>query len=78
MTPEMFQYLPWPFPSNKFPADLGAVVMLSVLEGVRPALQVLHVVKVRTSARLNKLKSVSPLMRSTADLGPFSGGPVQT
>ena len=42
MTHEMFQYLPWPFPKNEFPAALGAVVMLSVLEGVRPALQILH------------------------------------
>ena len=42
MTREMFQHLPWPFPNNEFPLDLGAVVMLSVLEGARPALQVLH------------------------------------
>jgi hypothetical protein len=42
MNHEMFQYLPWPFPNNEFPADLGAVVMRSVLDGVMPALQVLH------------------------------------
>ena len=42
MSHEMFQYLPWPFPDNQFPADLGAVVMRSVLDGVMPALQVLH------------------------------------
>lgn len=38
----MFQYLSWPFPNNEFPADLGAVVMRSVLDGLMPALQVLH------------------------------------
>lgn len=38
----MFRYLPWPFRNNEFPADLGAVVLRSVLGGAMPALQVLH------------------------------------
>jgi hypothetical protein len=42
MSHEMFRYLPWPFPNNEFPTDLGAVVMRSVLDGVMPALQVFH------------------------------------
>ena len=39
---EMFQYLPWPFEGDRFPNDLGAVVMKTVLEGKLPALQVCH------------------------------------
>lgn len=39
---EMFQSLPWPFPQNRFPAQLGAVVMRTVLEEQWPALQVVH------------------------------------
>lgn len=42
MNQEMFRYLPWPFENNTFPPALGAVVMRTVLEGARPALQVLH------------------------------------
>ena len=42
MSHEMLRYLPWPFPNNEFPADLGAVVMHTVLEEAMPALQVLH------------------------------------
>lgn len=34
--------IPWPFPNDQFPDDLGAVVMNSVLDGRRPALQVVH------------------------------------
>jgi len=34
--------IPWPFPNDRFPDDLGAVVMDSVLEGRRPALQIVH------------------------------------
>lgn len=39
---EMFQSRPWPFPNNRFPNDLGAVIMKTVLEGRRAALQVVH------------------------------------
>ncbi|MFK0005107.1 hypothetical protein [Paenarthrobacter sp. NPDC090522] len=39
---EMFRELPWPFPGNRFPDALGAVVMKTVLSGERPVLQVLH------------------------------------
>jgi hypothetical protein len=39
---EMFQSRPWPFLNDRFPHDLGAVVMKTVLEGHRPALQVVH------------------------------------
>lgn len=39
---EMFRYMAWPFESGAFPPALGAVVMRSVLDGSRPALQVLH------------------------------------
>ena len=38
----MFRYLPWPFPGDRFPDQLGAVVMRTVLEDGLPALQVLH------------------------------------
>jgi len=34
--------VPWPFPDDRFPDDLGAVVMKSVVEARRPALQVVH------------------------------------
>jgi len=36
----MRQFVPWPFPGDRFPADLGAVVQRTVLDGVRPALVV--------------------------------------
>jgi hypothetical protein len=39
---EMFQYTPWPFLNNEFPPQLGAVVMKTVLDGSKPALQVAH------------------------------------
>ncbi|WP_223936231.1 hypothetical protein [Arthrobacter sp. StoSoilB5] len=39
---EMMREMPWPFPDGRFPDELGAVVMTSVLSGTRPALQVLH------------------------------------
>lgn len=42
MNQEMFRYLPWPFENNTFPPAPGAMVMRTVLEGPRPALQVLH------------------------------------
>ncbi|MDP8909138.1 MAG: hypothetical protein M3N47_08490 [Chloroflexota bacterium] len=38
----MFRFLPWPFPDDQFPQQLGATVMRSVLEHRHPALQVLH------------------------------------
>lgn len=39
---EMFRELPWPFDSDEFPAQLGAVVMHTVLNGELPALQIIH------------------------------------
>lgn len=42
MSHATFRYLPWPFPNIEFPADLGAFVMRSVLDGAMPGLQVLH------------------------------------
>ncbi len=39
---EIWPTLPWPFPDDVFPQDLGAVVMRSVLSGAAPALQVHH------------------------------------
>lgn len=33
---------PWPYPNDEFPIDVGAVVMNSIIEGRRPALQVVH------------------------------------
>ena len=39
---EMHREMPWPFPDDRFPEGLGAVVMKSVLSGERPVLQVLH------------------------------------
>ncbi|MFE4837928.1 hypothetical protein ACFRAU_25000 [Arthrobacter sp. NPDC056691] len=42
MNQEMFRSLPWPFEGDAFPPALGVVVMRTVLDGARPALQVLH------------------------------------
>jgi hypothetical protein len=39
---EMFQYLPFPFPGNRFPDALGAVVQRTVLSGEYPAREVVH------------------------------------
>lgn len=39
---EMHREMPRPFPNERFPEGLGAVVMKSVLSGERPVLQVLH------------------------------------
>ena len=39
---ELQESAPWPFPGDRFPDDLGAVVHNSILEGRRPALQVVH------------------------------------
>lgn len=39
---EMHREMPWPFPGDRFPEGLGAVVMKSVFSGERPVLQVLH------------------------------------
>lgn len=39
---EIFRVLPWPYPGGTFPHDLGAVVQLTVLEGLMPALLVVH------------------------------------
>lgn len=44
-TPEPSEFataLPWPFPEGRFPRGLGAAVMVTVLEGYAPALQVVH------------------------------------
>lgn len=38
----MVRYVPWPFPNDVFPEDLGAVVQRTVLDGVMPALLVEH------------------------------------
>jgi hypothetical protein len=38
----MFQRLPFPFDDGRFPAQLGAVVQLTVLTGEMPALEVIH------------------------------------
>jgi hypothetical protein len=34
--------MPFPFPDDQFPAELGAVVQRTVLSGERPALEVIH------------------------------------
>ena len=39
---EMFQHLPFPFPGDRFPDSLGAVVQYTVLSGELPALEVVH------------------------------------
>ncbi|MFC4536565.1 hypothetical protein [Sphaerisporangium dianthi] len=39
---EIFRSLPWPFESNEFPPDLGAVVQWTVAKGDTPALFVGH------------------------------------
>lgn len=38
----MFRHLPFPFPDGRFPSQLGAVVQVTVLEGVEPAREVIH------------------------------------
>src|SRR5438874_11904615 len=38
----MHRHLPFPFPGKRFPNNLGAVVMLTVLDGHLPALYVIH------------------------------------
>ena len=38
----MVRRLPFPFPGDRFPADLGAVVHRTVLDGSQPARQVVH------------------------------------
>jgi hypothetical protein len=39
---DMVRSMPWPFEDWRFPAELGAVVMRTVLDGRRPALLVWH------------------------------------
>jgi hypothetical protein len=39
---EMWQQLPWPFPGDTFPAELGAVVQGTVLDGSEPARLIVH------------------------------------
>jgi len=39
---EMFRSLRWPFEDGTFPADLGAVVQRTILDGTLPALVVGH------------------------------------
>jgi hypothetical protein len=42
MKHEVFRDIPWPFWDGRFPADLGAVVQLTVLNGELPACVVVH------------------------------------
>jgi hypothetical protein len=39
---EMIRYLPFPFPGRGFPAELGAVIQRTVLDGREPAREVIH------------------------------------
>ncbi len=39
---EMIRYLPFPFPGGSFPAELGAVIQRTVLDGREPAREVIH------------------------------------
>ncbi|HEX8082610.1 MAG TPA: hypothetical protein VF557_20545 [Jatrophihabitans sp.] len=39
---EVFRHLPFPFPGGRFPANLGAVVQVTVLRGDEPARLVIH------------------------------------
>jgi len=39
---DMRRRVPWPFPGDGFPTDLGAVVQRTVLDGALPALTVAH------------------------------------
>lgn len=39
---EMFQTREWPFEGNRFPHDLGAIVMKTVLDNGLPVLQFVH------------------------------------
>jgi hypothetical protein len=39
---EVFRGIPWPFPEDRFPAALGAVVQRTVLDGREPARAVVH------------------------------------
>lgn len=39
---QMFRYLPFPFERDTFHASLGAVVQLTILEGIEPAREVVH------------------------------------
>lgn len=38
----VLRHLPFPFPGEEFPAELGAVVQRTVLTGERPAREVIH------------------------------------
>lgn len=38
----MFRTMPFPFPGDRFPDQLGAVVQLTVLNGEEPAREVVH------------------------------------
>jgi hypothetical protein len=39
---EMFRVLPFPYKNDEFPAQLGAVIQHTVLDGVEPAREVAH------------------------------------
>ncbi|CAN5138623.1 hypothetical protein BH23CHL9_BH23CHL9_09810 [soil metagenome] len=39
---DMIRFVPWPFPGDRFPPELGVVVMRTVLDGRRPACLVWH------------------------------------
>lgn len=38
----MYQHLPFPYEGDEFPAELGAVVQRTGLDGVEPAREVVH------------------------------------
>lgn len=38
----MYQHLPFPYEGDELPAELGAVVQRTVLDGVEPAREVIH------------------------------------
>src|SRR5690349_16510246 len=39
---EMWQFVDFPFPDDRFPGELGAVIQRTVLDGVLPARYVAH------------------------------------
>jgi hypothetical protein len=39
---EVFRNLPFPFPNDQFPSDLGAVIQRTVFDGDEPAREVIH------------------------------------
>ncbi|WP_433827860.1 hypothetical protein ACQP2E_00075 [Actinoplanes sp. CA-015351] len=39
---EVFKERPFPFPGNRFPEDLGAVIQRTVSDGAEPAREIIH------------------------------------